>query len=293
MDYRKPVTTSSLGLADSGILTGLAMDFLITLLIAVVCTALLIWIPSVRYAAEERTRFAMFAALECPHCGTPFELDAVEAGRNTTFFGLCTVEAHPGTKRVDETCSDAEDDLIHGDVICRVVTCPSCGVDSEIRFQNQGKDVGPKLSVRDSDHNKRGDLCFCLGESPYFCGDLEGTWKHLDPGNGDIVSDPSPDDLRCALSQLFDDPNGDHRSAWIKHGSDTGLMVCATVHSQGWASRAIYGDSDMKIELDSERIDNVDQERAFEIWMDLIDPNRHDDKKREPRPSPTASSFSP
>lgn len=111
------------------------MAYLYTLLIAVALTAAFIGITNVIGALVEHRQFTEFACLACPKCDAQFGLPAVIAGTDTSPW--------------EELWSDGEDDLIHCHPTCRLITCPNCATDSEIRFQTQGDFFGPRLSVQD------------------------------------------------------------------------------------------------------------------------------------------------
>lgn len=111
------------------------MVYLYALMIAIVLTSALIGIPYAIGSVLQRRRFAIFALVNCPKCNTPFGLAAVDAGIDTSPW--------------EELWSDGDNHTIHCRPTCRVVTCPNCSADSEIRFQTQGDFFGPRLSVRD------------------------------------------------------------------------------------------------------------------------------------------------
>jgi hypothetical protein len=109
--------------------------------IAVVITALLVAIPQIigerAEARFEKRVFERFSRCNCRVCGTTFGAEAVQTGKDTS--------------PMEELWSDGKDSFIHCFPTCRVVTCPSCGAFSEIRFNHQGPFFGPEVEVREPD----------------------------------------------------------------------------------------------------------------------------------------------
>jgi predicted RNA-binding Zn-ribbon protein involved in translation (DUF1610 family) len=116
------------------------ITFLYALLIAIGITALMIGIPELLGALAQRRRFSEFASLECPRCGAEFGRDAVSNGKDTSPW--------------EEVWSDGKGHIVECDPEYRMVTCPQCSTESEIRFQTQGEFFGPRLSVRDRDEHR-------------------------------------------------------------------------------------------------------------------------------------------
>lgn len=105
------------------------MSYLYAFLVAVALTAALIGIPNAIGALVQRSRFAEFALLTCPNCDTQFGLPAIIAGKDTSPW--------------EELWSDGDDQTIHCRPTCRLVACPNCPTNLEIRFQTQGEFFGP------------------------------------------------------------------------------------------------------------------------------------------------------
>lgn len=95
-------------------------------------------------------------------------------------------------------------------------------------------------------------------------------WVHLNPVNGDTISNPSRDQLALALRQLFADPDSEHPDTWINCGSDDGPLYNLSVYSSGYATYTKYADVDMCDELESSRIHDLDVDTALALWENLI-----------------------
>ena len=86
---------------------------------------------------------------------------------------------------------------------------------------------------------------------------------------GDYLHEPTIDDMRAALEELFADADMDHPDTWIECGSDGGPLYCISILSSGSALYTKYSDSDMTSVLESNTISPVDLESSLALWSNL------------------------
>jgi len=98
-------------------------------------------------------------------------------------------------------------------------------------------------------------------------------WTNLTTCFGEGVQNPSDDQLKAALSELFKSRDDEHPDAWIECGSESGPLLSLSIFSSGYALYTKYSDADMSEELENRRIENVSQESAFSLWKKVIEGN--------------------
>lgn len=96
-------------------------------------------------------------------------------------------------------------------------------------------------------------------------------WTNLTGCFGTGVSNPSDEDLRKALKELFQSHDSEHPDAWIESGSASGPLYSLTIYGSGYAIYTKYSDVDMTEELENKKIENVSEDSAFELWKAVID----------------------
>lgn len=95
-------------------------------------------------------------------------------------------------------------------------------------------------------------------------------WTTLTTHLGDDTSSPSNEQLKNALSELFKSNDDEHPNSWIECGSEDSFLYSLDIYSSGFALYTKYSDVDMSDELEYKRIDNVNEEIAFNLWQHLI-----------------------
>jgi len=96
------------------------------------------------------------------------------------------------------------------------------------------------------------------------------SWINLTTRLGHSISNPSDEDLKNALKELFDSKDNEHPDSWIECGSEDGPLETLSIYSSGYALYTKFSDADMSDELETKRVDNVTQESGLEIWKNLI-----------------------
>lgn len=96
-------------------------------------------------------------------------------------------------------------------------------------------------------------------------------WVNLTGYYGKEIQNPSDNDLKDALSELFGSRDEEHPDAWIECGSQDGPLYCLSIYSSGYALFTKYSDVDMTEELENKKIENVNENTAYELWKFLID----------------------
>jgi hypothetical protein len=98
-------------------------------------------------------------------------------------------------------------------------------------------------------------------------------WTNLTGCFGEGTQNPSDDDLKKALSELFKSQDNEHPDAWIECGSENGPLYSVSIFSSGYALYTKYSDADMSDELENKKIENVTEDSAFALWKNLMDGN--------------------
>lgn len=99
-------------------------------------------------------------------------------------------------------------------------------------------------------------------------------WTNLAGCFGEGVQNPSDDDLKKALRELFKSQGDEHPDAWIECGSENGPLYSLSIFSSGYALYTKYSDADMSDELENKKIESVTEGSAFTLWKNLIDGNK-------------------
>lgn len=95
-------------------------------------------------------------------------------------------------------------------------------------------------------------------------------WINLTTCFGNGVSNPTDNDLKQSIVELFESNNDEHPDACVECGSENGPLCTVSIFSSGYALFTKYSDADMSEELENKRIDNVTQDLALELWNKLI-----------------------
>ena len=99
-------------------------------------------------------------------------------------------------------------------------------------------------------------------------------WSTLTGRWGKTVKNPANADLYEALDDLFAaHADDEHPDAWLNSGSENGPLYSVSIFSSGYAIFTKYSDADMREELESKEIPNIDRESGFKLWKNLIDKN--------------------
>jgi hypothetical protein len=96
-------------------------------------------------------------------------------------------------------------------------------------------------------------------------------WINLTSHYGTQIKNPSKKRLRKIIKELFESNDGEHPDAWIECGTDGGPLYSLSIFSNGYAMYTKYSDADMTEELESKKIENVDENKAYELWKNLIE----------------------
>lgn len=95
-------------------------------------------------------------------------------------------------------------------------------------------------------------------------------WVNLYGHYGKHAQNPSDDELKEVLNELFASRDDEHPDAWIECGSQVGSLYVLNIFSSGYALFTKYSDVDMTEELENRKIENVDEAGAYKLWKDLI-----------------------
>ena len=114
-----------------------AWTFFYALLLAIAATAALIVVPSILEYFLTRRLFMRFAQLQCASCHSPVGLEAVRSGKDVSPF--------------EEVWGDGTDHFSYCQPTCRVVSCPRCKHNWILRYNGQGSQFGPEMSVTEAD----------------------------------------------------------------------------------------------------------------------------------------------
>jgi len=98
-------------------------------------------------------------------------------------------------------------------------------------------------------------------------------WVNLTGHYGKGAQNPSDKDLEEFLTELFNSKDDEHPDAWIECGTEDGPLYSLSIFSSGYALFTKYSDSDMTEELINKKIENIDKDKAFQLWKDLINEN--------------------
>uniref|UniRef100_UPI001A7E13AB hypothetical protein n=3 Tax=Vibrionaceae TaxID=641 RepID=UPI001A7E13AB len=112
-----------------------------------------------------------------------------------------------------------------------------------------------------------------LNAALYFWGIYMNDWTNLTTCFGHSIQNPTDEQLKAALGELYRCNDLEHPDAWIEHGSNEGSLVTLSVFSRGYAIYIKYSDLDMIEELENRRIENVTEEMAFHLWKNIADGN--------------------
>jgi len=95
-------------------------------------------------------------------------------------------------------------------------------------------------------------------------------WSNLYFCFGNSISNPSDNDLKRALKELFSSQDDEHSDAWLECGVDDGPLESLSVFSSGYAIQTKYSDADMTEALSSQRIEGVTEKTGLRLWQDLL-----------------------
>ena len=95
-------------------------------------------------------------------------------------------------------------------------------------------------------------------------------WVNLTTRMGDDIKNPTMEQLKNTLEELFASNDAEHPDAWIECGTDDGPLYSISVYSGGYAIYTKYSDADMTEELEEKEIKKLDVDSALELWNKLI-----------------------
>ncbi len=95
-------------------------------------------------------------------------------------------------------------------------------------------------------------------------------WVKLFTRYGSCIANPTEDQLRAAIQEVFARIDQEHPNAWIECGSDGGALHTLSISFRGSSCYTKYSDADMTDELDSVTRTGLDEEQAFRAWKTLI-----------------------
>jgi len=95
-------------------------------------------------------------------------------------------------------------------------------------------------------------------------------WLTLFTRIGDVIQNPTLEQPKEALAELFTSNDEEHPDAWVECGSRAGPLDTISVYSSGYAILGQYAAVDMLRELESRKIQNLDKDSALELWTKLI-----------------------
>ena len=96
-------------------------------------------------------------------------------------------------------------------------------------------------------------------------------WVTLYDRMGECYSQPTPEHLAAALSDLFAHPDdSEHFESWLECGSNDGPLVCHTVTSKGMGRITTYSDADMSDVLSEEEVPGLKQQSTLEAWRAML-----------------------
>jgi hypothetical protein len=107
---------------------------------------------------------------------------------------------------------------------------------------------------------------------------VEAPWFILCHRYGGDTSDPSLEELRAALDEVYDENHPsmtladyeEHPSAFVRYGTDTGPMYVLYVGRSKTATLEQWADQDYGAELaEPLNIENVSRDQALAIWIKL------------------------
>lgn len=96
-------------------------------------------------------------------------------------------------------------------------------------------------------------------------------WVTITKVFGEYVHEPTKDDMRQALEELFASADNDHPDTWLECGSEAGPLYNISVFSSGYAIYTKYSDADMSEELEKKEISQVTIEEALTLWINLAE----------------------
>lgn len=95
-------------------------------------------------------------------------------------------------------------------------------------------------------------------------------WVALTTRTGETVQNPTNEQLRSSLEELFAFSDDEHPDAWIECGSEDKPLHELSVFFSGYAIYTVYSDPDMTEELESRRLKALGVEAALGLWELLI-----------------------
>lgn len=95
-------------------------------------------------------------------------------------------------------------------------------------------------------------------------------WINLTKHLGESLDSPTDNDLKQALTDLFESNDNEHPNSWIECGSEEGPLYSLDIYSSGYAIYTKYNNADMDDELENRRIENVDVHLGLNLWKSLI-----------------------
>ena len=95
-------------------------------------------------------------------------------------------------------------------------------------------------------------------------------WVNLTTRLGESIANPSTEQLRGALEELFSSQDEEHPDSWIECGSQHGYLYSLAFFRSGRGIYAKYSDVDMTEELETKEIRASGPVEALQYWEILI-----------------------
>ena len=95
-------------------------------------------------------------------------------------------------------------------------------------------------------------------------------WINLTRRHGQVIIDPSKDDLNAALQELFDTVDNEHPDAWVECGLNGGEVFVLIISQNKDARYFKYSDADMNDETEYKNEIFNDQNEALNLWVEFI-----------------------
>lgn len=95
-------------------------------------------------------------------------------------------------------------------------------------------------------------------------------WTNLYTRRGTCIPQPTKDQLRQAIQEVFATSDLEHPDAWIECGSENGPLHTLAVSSGGALRYTKHSDADMTEELETATQAGVTEDQAFHAWLQLM-----------------------
>ncbi|XQE65155.1 hypothetical protein ACOAPY_10620 [Pseudomonas sp. P3C3] len=95
-------------------------------------------------------------------------------------------------------------------------------------------------------------------------------WINLTTRYGNTIANPTSEQLKSALQEIFSSKDDEHPDCWIECGTQAGELHTLSVFSSGYAIFTRYSDFDMSEEIESRKLPAKDISSAQVLWTALI-----------------------